>query len=114
MRYRKLDPNGDYQFLGTSPFLVDSPETVAQAVETRLKLFTDEWFLDSREGLDLSLILGYGTQGTRDLVIKRRILQTPGVLGIIQYSSSVDPERKFVVTATINTIYGTAQVTAAI
>ena len=110
MRYRALDANGDYQFAGNSPFLVNSPETVAQAVLTRLKLFVDEWFLDNREGLDKALILGYGTQATRDAVIKRRILNTPGVLNLESYSSSVDPQRGFSVSATINTIYGAAQV----
>ncbi len=106
MRYRTMTPEGDYTFAGFSPFLVNSPATVAQAVRTRLSLFTGEWFLDKRIGLDKSLILGYGTQSTRDQQVKERIIGTPGVLAIVRYSSSVDVERNFTVAARLSTIYG--------
>lgn len=106
MRYRALTAEGDYIFNGNSRFLVNSPEAVAQAVRTRLRLFAREWFLDQRIGLDKDLILGYGTQGMRDQQIKERIINTPGVLAITKYSSSVDSERAFIVAVTVTTIYG--------
>lgn len=105
MRYRALSPSGDYLFGRPATFLVNSPAAVAQLVKTRLGLYAGEWFLDTREGLDLSRILGYGTQGTRDIEIKRRILDTPGVRGISAYSSTAS-NRRFLVSATIDTIYG--------
>ena len=105
MRYRALDANGDYQFRGMSPFLVDSPQAVAQAIKTRMALYTEEWFLDKREGLDKKHILGYGTLATRDREVQRRILGTQGVLKIVNYASSVD-NRRFRVDATVATIYG--------
>lgn len=105
MRYREQDSNGDYPFGSNTRFLVDTPAAVAQAIKTRLKLYRGEWFLDTRVGLDLNLILGYGTQTTRDQEIQQRILGTTGVLSLEQYSSSVD-NRAFTVTATVNTIYG--------
>lgn len=106
MRYRSMTPDGDYVFAGDSLFLVNSPAGVAQAVRTRLNLFTNEWFLDKRIGLDKDQILGYGTQGTRDQQVKERIVGTPGVLAIVSYSSSVDAERAFTVAARLSTIYG--------
>lgn len=112
MRYRAQDANGDYVFAGASLFLVDSPAAVAQAILTRMRLFTKEWFLDFREGLDKDLILGYGTQGTRDQVIQARIRGTTGVLNIASYSSSVDEQRNFTVTAVVNTIYGQTNIEA--
>jgi hypothetical protein len=55
MRYRKLDANGDYTFGGGSnDFLVNTPETVAQAVMTRLNLLQGEWFLDTTAGMPWS------------------------------------------------------------
>lgn len=111
MRYREMDANGDYQFMGFTPFLVDSPEAVAQAVLTRLQLYTKEWFLDSREGLDKDAILGYGTQGTRDQAIQQRVLGTPGVVRIVSYSSSVDETRLFNVDMVLDTIYGQVTIT---
>lgn len=109
MRYRKLDPNGDYVFAGNSTFLVDTPEAVAQAVLTRLKLFTKEWFLDSRIGLDKDRILGYGTAMTRDQEVQRRILLTANVVRLRRYYSTVE-NRGFRVVANIDTTFGPATV----
>lgn len=111
MRYRQMDAAGDYVFGQSSIFLVDSPETVAQAIRTRLRLFVDEWFLDKREGLDRGNILGYGTQDTRDYEVQQRILGTQGVLRIASYSSATGAGRSFSVAATVDTIYGTINIT---
>jgi hypothetical protein len=107
MKYRALSATGDYVFGSGSVWLVDSPQAVAQAVKTRLQLMVGDWFLDQKEGLNRSLILGVGTAQTRDREIQQRILGTPGVKSLISYASNVD-NRKFTVTATIDTIYGAA------
>lgn len=102
MIYRQLDANGDYQ---VGQFLANSPETVAQAVRTRLLLWRGEWFLDVTDGTPwLQGILGHNTN--YDLEIQERILDTPGVTEIVSYSSSVDSTRALSVTATLNTEYG--------
>ena len=106
MRYREQSPEGDYVFVGTSPFLTDTPAAVAQAARTRLKLMAGEWFLDDREGFDLSQVVGTNTQNTRDLEVKRVIAGTEGVLEITSYFSQVDAARRFTVTCTVETIYG--------
>ena len=111
MRYRAMTPEGDYVFGPASRFLADTPECVAQAVMTRVRLFVGEWFLDSREGLDRAQILGYGTQQTRDAEIKERILGTQGVTRIAEYSSRVDATtRSFTVACTIDTAFGQAAI----
>lgn len=110
MRYRALSPSGDYKFGPGAYFLTNTPEAVAQAVLTRLKLNAGEWFLDTREGLDRGSILGNGTEQTRDLEVRQRILGTTGVIEIIAYASNVSA-RVFTVNATINTIYGQATLT---
>jgi hypothetical protein len=115
MRYRALDAEGDYQFGGASRFLVDSPDTVAQAILTRLRLKTNEWFLDTTVGTPYDeLILGYGTQGSRDVALRQRILGTQGVRSLLSYGSSVDANRRFTVTARVDTIYGPIQITEAL
>lgn len=108
MRYRALDENGDMTFgQGGLNFLVDSPETVGQAILTRLLLRTGEWFLDTTEGTAYdTLILGYGTRRSRDVEIRNRILGTQGVSEIVSYSSSVNDERRFSVQGDVSTIYG--------
>ncbi len=112
MRYRKLSAAGDYLFGVPSTWLVNTPATVAQAIQTRLGLLKKEWFLDKREGLAMDAILGYGTQVTRDQAIKSRILGTRGVVRITNYSSTVDGQsRHFTVAATVDTLYGPATIT---
>jgi len=125
MRYRKEDVNGDYSFgHQEADFYIDSPEGVAQAVKTRLALFTGEWFLDTTDGTPWRTeVLGKYTMDSYDAVIKDRILSTQvltdqlvltsAVTSITAYSSTFNPDtRKLAVTVTIQTIYGEAQITS--
>ena len=111
MRYRPLDQNGDYTISRT--WLVDSPEAVAQAIQTRLGLFAGEWFLDNTDGTPYSTeVLGRNTVSTYDLAIRERILDTPGVTEIIDYASVLTPDRHLTISATVATQYGTATLTS--
>ncbi|RRA01917.1 hypothetical protein [Burkholderia cepacia] len=112
MRYRKLDADGDYVFGGSAnDFLVNSPDAVAQAVITRLRLIRGEWFLDTTAGMDWPAVIGKNTQGTADAAIRACILGTTGVTEITAYASSLDgTTRTLTVTATITTLYGTTTI----
>ncbi|MGI4812794.1 MAG: hypothetical protein ACRYG5_06575 [Janthinobacterium lividum] len=112
MRYRTLDANGDYTFgqNGTN-FLVNSPDAVGQAVLTRLGLIEGEWFLDQTAGMPYDEVLGAGTEATRDLAYRTTILETQGVTGISDYASYLNPStRAFIVAATIDTLYGSTNI----
>lgn len=116
MRYRKLDLNGDFVFGNSlNDFLINTPEAVGQSVETRLKLWVNEWFLDISEGtLWLQGILGKHDQSTIDNVLRSRILETTGVTGITSYESSINPgTRKLSVSVSIDTLYGSTTIQAA-
>lgn len=93
MRVRKQDAEGDYQIgQGQLNFYIDSPQLVGQEIQTRLLLWEGEWFLDQTDGTAWSQeILGYGKSSIRDQIIKARILGTPGVTRLLEFSSSVDP-----------------------
>lgn len=109
MRYRKEDANGDYVFgHQLADFYQDVPEAVAQAVKTRLGLFTGEWYLDTTDGTPWRTeVLGKYTKETYDAVIKDRILGTQGVTEILTYSSTFDGDsRELDVAGMIDTIYG--------
>lgn len=115
MRYRRLDADGDYTFGGQqADFYRDSPEAVAQAVLTRLRLSRGEWFLDITEGMPWKTdVLGKYTGSKADAAIRQCILTTPGVSELTAYSSTQNSEaRTLSVQATINTIYGTTTVQA--
>lgn len=113
MRQRAFTANGDYSFGTALPFLANTPLCVAQAIMTRLRLRTGEWFLNLADGTNYDgQILGFGTSQTRDLAIRTRILGTVGVLQINQYISILNKDRAFSVIATVDTIYGSVTITA--
>lgn len=117
MRYRKLDSNGDFVFgNGLMDFYQNSPEAVGQSVLTRLKLWVNEWFLNVEEGtLWLQGILGKQQQSTIDTIIRSRILETEGVTDITAYDSIIDPDtRKLSLNVTIDTLYGSTNIQAAL
>ena len=117
MRYRKLDSDGDYSFgHGQLDLFRDEPAAVGQAVLTRLRLITGEWFLDVTEGTPyIPNILGMQTQKTYDPTLRERILGTQGVTQLAAYSSSRNGDtRKLSVSATIDTAYGQAQIQEAL
>jgi hypothetical protein len=115
MKYRKMRQTGPGRLGGDMVFgrgknthFVNVPEAVGQAVLTRLKLETGEWFLNIDEGMPWSTkVLGKYTGDVRDPAIRHRILETPGVSMIIEYSSNLNREtRGFDVNVLIDTIYG--------
>jgi hypothetical protein len=114
LRYRRLSASGDYVFgRQAGQFHIDSAQAVAQAVRTRLLLEQGEWFLNVLEGTPyLQSILGRHTLATVDRALRARILQTPGVTGIVSYSSSLSAARVLTVEARIATRFGPARVLA--
>lgn len=117
MRYRKLTASGDMTFgEGQNNFFINNAAAVAQYVQTRLGLMTYEWFLDLADGTPYGeQILGERTQGTYDLAIRDRILNTAGVNALLSYSSDLNRvTRLLTVTAEVDTTFGPVQLTATI
>ncbi len=113
MKYRKLDKDGDMIIgHGDADYLKDSPECVAQAVATRLRLLLGEWFLDETEGTPyVPAVLGKHTRASYDFAIRRRVLETEGVTRILEYESLFDGEtRKLTINIRIETVYGAAAI----
>ena len=111
MRVRKLDKNGDYQLgHGSADFYQDKAEGVAQNVMTRLELWRGTWFLDLEAGTPwLQQILG--KHDAIDIVLRSRILETPGVRSISSFESILDVNtRRLTVSAVLDTKYGTANI----
>ncbi len=110
MRYRKLDADGDYSFgHGLQDFFIDQPEAVAQACLTRLEMFTGDWYQAPADGTPWrTLVLGKGTEATRDMAIQARVTATPEVRKLLFYASRLDRGTRTMFGAmTIETSYGT-------
>lgn len=117
MRYRRLDADYDMCFgAQQADFLRDSPEAVAQAVLTRLRLWVGEWFLDTSAGTPWQQAgLGVGKSRTVEPMVRARILDTEGVTGIESMSMDFEPNsRTAMIDATITTAYGQARIQEAL
>lgn len=111
MQYRKLTESGDFSAgHGPADFFNNTPEAVAQAVLTRLRLWTGEWFLDTQEGTPYrEQVLGVRKRESAGPAIRKRIAQTQGVLSVDSFSAEYDGDsRHIAVSAEITTIYGPA------
>jgi hypothetical protein len=110
MRYRKLSPTGDYTFgNGQKDFWINQPDGVAQAIQTGLKLFRGEWYLDSSQGTPwFDGVLGVFSQSSADLTLQTQIQNTIGVVNIAQFQSITDPQtrRYSLSTCIVNTQFG--------
>ena len=109
---------------GYADFLIDSPAAVAQSVLTRLLLWAGEWYLNLRSGTPwlpsiLPRVLANPSADTGeriltappsavpDSAIRQRILTTPFVTDMSDYSSTYEPiERFFTVSCHLYTAFG--------
>ncbi|MBL0320448.1 MAG: hypothetical protein IPP74_14330 [Alphaproteobacteria bacterium] len=113
MIYRKLTADGDMTFgNGLLDFYINNPAAVGQAVETRLKLWLGEWFVDVTQGTQYQTnVLGTGKATSAGPTIRQRILETQGVTEITKFDLNIDVNgRSLSIVATINTIYGTTNI----
>ena len=78
-----LNSSGDWQFgRGRATYKTKQAE-ILQNVQTRLKSFVDDWFLDVDANIDWFYLLGYpNTKNQIDREIRRVTLTTEGVLSI--------------------------------
>jgi hypothetical protein len=117
MRVRAQDQNGDYTFgSGSSNFLVNSPQAVAQLVVTALKLFRGDWFLDTTAGVPWKTqVLGFNTQSLYDIAVQNAIRGVQGVVCITSYRSSLNKTtRELSIVAEIATAFGNTSFTTSL
>ena len=107
MTVRRLDENGDIVTSGVQ--FISGREEIAQTIRTRLRLFFGEYFRDSQDGTPhFEQILGKGSSLTnKDASIKRRIVQTPGVLQLLTYNADYDIDtREYIISGSVSTSLG--------
>lgn len=112
MTVRKIQSDGDIATSGTQ-FLTGQKE-VAQTIKNRLRLFLGEYFRDITDGTPwFQDILGKGkNELVREAILKRRVLQTEGVLSLFEFSADFDIQsRKYTVSMGVKTLYGDELIT---
>ncbi len=93
--------NGD--IVTSGEHFAKGKEATRQGVIRRLRLFLGEYFLDATDGTPwFSGILGKTDQDFAEAALKRRIITTPGVIGISSFSLTIEQrERRIVVQAEV-------------
>lgn len=86
------DTYGDLEFTNNSLTFVEGADEVVQRLRQRLRSFLGEWFLNTSLGIPyLQEILKKNPQhGIVDAILKKHILNTPGVIKLLEYSYVVD------------------------
>jgi hypothetical protein len=79
---------------------------VAQNVKTRLQSFLGDCFFQSNAGIDWFNLLGDKNLPALELAISSVILNTSGVVGIVEISTTVGDNREVITQYTIDTVYG--------
>lgn len=114
MIYRRLDSNGDFSFGRSRQDFISGSDAVAQAIRTRLLLLIAEWWEDQADGTPLFQSI-LGVSGTPenldavDLIVQDRIISTENVTEIVSFVSTYE-KREYSVNCTVNTVYGTVEV----
>ena len=110
--YRRLDANGDpLMGRGQASFATDL-EAVAQAIRTRLLLFSGEWWENRNAGTPVFESMLGATNPQRPeviaLLLKQRILSTPYVTGVTHIETTADAvARVFRFSCRVETRFGT-------
>ena len=89
--------------------LVQDLDQLQQSLKERLQFFLTEWFLDTESGVPFytDVLIKNPNVPRIDSIIKAKILDTDGVLELIEYDSSFDnSSREYSVTFKARTDFG--------
>jgi len=103
-----LGDDGDIYTQNYQLARISGNEQMAQRISTRLKLFLAEWFLDTGQGVPwFEQILVKNPRRTLVFgVLKRTILETPGVQELTSFDIVERDDRKIMVQFTVTTSNG--------
>jgi hypothetical protein len=105
---RALDVNHDWEFgAGLNNYVSNNAE-VAQDINMNLNMFLGDCFFATNVGIDWFNLLGGKNELAVNLSINATILNTLGVTGLLQTSTSL-VNRKLNVQYQVQTVYGTFQ-----
>lgn len=107
---RALDSNNDLIIENGSFKLVEDAAETIQHVRSRLLFYLEEWFLDTKAGTPYfqEVFTKPANLANIESILKTRILKTPGVERLIEFSMNYEGEsvRKLTVDFSAETIYG--------
>ena len=85
-----LTVDGDWDLSSGDAIVITETYSIRQNLDIRMQFFQGEWFLDRRLGVpwfQTILVKGTGLPLVNS-ILKRTILETPGVLELVSYNST--------------------------
>jgi hypothetical protein len=104
-----VEDTNDLNFESRDLTVVSGSALVAQRLKVALQLFKGEWFLDAEQGVPwYQEILEKGVDtNVIDSILRDKVIKTPGVNRILEWSSEIDAATRTVSVAfTVDTVYG--------
>lgn len=106
MIFRNLDSNHDWTFGSGLQNFINGDPAIGLNINTRLLSWVNDCFFDMAAGIDwLNLLGSLGQQNVLDINLRRVILQSYGVTGLVGFSVNLSQQRLFSASYIINTIF---------
>lgn len=88
----QLIPAGDLELVNGTTRIIRDGEYARQRVSVSLDFFLGEWFLDTKQGMPYfrDVLTKDPNSDTVRSVFQRRILQTPGIVGVNKLEVKLD------------------------
>ena len=114
MIVRSIDSDGDWSFgKGRNDYL-SANDAIGQNIKTRLQSFLGDCFFAMSAGIDWFNLLGSKNIIGLQLSIQATILNTTGVSRIVDFSLSLETNRRLNLQYTVETIYSRGGLASAI
>lgn len=116
IRVRRINDNHDSEYGSNRLSFDEDLDAVVQAVQTKLQLFTGEWWEDTLDGTPmLTAILGHSAGGSNrrniDRLLQKRLSEVPYVTDVTDVLSSFNKStRNYTFQCTLVTDFGTISV----
>jgi hypothetical protein len=115
MIVRALDSNHDWEFGSGFNNYLSNNAALAQNIDTRLLMVLGDCFFATDQGIDWFNFMSSNSSNALSLAVQTTILNTPGVIGLVSSSFSVNmPNRTITMNYTVNTVYTGQQTAGAI
>lgn len=108
MLFRQIDQDGDWTFGKGINNYARNNEAISLNIKTRLLSWAGDCFFDLNAGIDWTNRLGNKNQfDLLSLDIRKIILETEGVTGLVRFDTKLLKGRKFDASYTVTTTFST-------
>ncbi len=114
MIVRSIDSDGDWSFGKGKNDYLSANDAIGQNIKTRLQSFLGDCFFAMSAGIDWFNLLGSKNIIGLQLSIQATILNTTGVTRIVDFSLSLETNRRLNLQYTVETIYSRGGLASAI